>query len=426
MQAVKIIPASNVNAEIIPPGDKSISHRAIMFGAIAEGDTRIKNLLASDDVLSTISVFEKLGVSIKEEAGEFLVKGVGLRGLKPSDDELFSGNSGTTARLVSGILAGQDFESALTGDDSLSQRPMNRVIQPLQYMGAEIKAREDNFLPLKIIGRELKAIEYISPVASAQVKSAILLAGLYARGITSVTEPAQSRDHTEVMLKAFGADIISEGVKVSINPDNSHLVGREILVPADFSSASFFIVAGILLDNSRITIINTGINPTRTGLLDVLKRMDAKVELVDEKESVEPTATIIAKTSPGLKATCIKAKELPRLIDEVPILMVAATQAEGITIIEGAGELRVKETDRIDSMSANLKKMGAKIIVKGDRIEITGKTPLKGAELESLMDHRTAMASAIAALCAKSPSTITDSDCVAISYPGFFDVINSL
>jgi 3-phosphoshikimate 1-carboxyvinyltransferase len=337
------------------------------------------------------------------------------------------GNSGTTTRLLLGILAGQNFKATLTGDESLSKRPMRRITQPLMSMGAVIEGQDNaNLLPITIKGQNLKPISYNSPIASAQVKSAIIFAGLYAKGITEVTEPCKSRDHTEKMLELFGVDIEDKGHSVSVKGmDNSELNPQTINVPGDISSAAFFVVLGLLAKNSEIKIASCGINPTRIGILNVLKRMGAKIELANIKKEYEPCADIIVRSS-SLKATEISEQEIPLLIDEIPVISLCATQADGTTIIKGAGELRVKETDRIYSIVTNLKNAGADIKAEGDAIIIKGPAQLKGISCESFGDHRTAMMMLITGCIAKGKTTVNDTDCIKTSFPDFLDQLKSL
>ncbi|MDP3790133.1 MAG: 3-phosphoshikimate 1-carboxyvinyltransferase [Candidatus Omnitrophota bacterium] len=420
----RINPIKKIEGEIIVPGDKSISHRAVMLGAIASGNTSIKNFLMAEDCIATINAFKNMGVSV--DIGEIVkVGGRGLKGLKKPGTELYLGNSGTSIRLLLGILAGQDFDAVLTGDESLSSRPMKRVTAPLREMGARIEGKDDaNFAPLKVHGGTLKAIAYNSPVSSAQIKSAILLAGLYAEGTTSVAEPVKSRDHTERMLKLFGADVVLDGLRVSVG-ESRILKGRDIDVPGDISSAAFFIIAALLLGGSRITLKHVGVNETRTGIIDILRRMGGKIEMKMLKNDWEPTADITV-SSGGLHGTTITKEEIPRSIDELPAIMIAAAFAKGRTVIKGAGELRVKETDRIESMRSNLKKMGGDLLSDGDDIIIEGRDDLNGAEFSSFGDHRTAMAMAIAALRASGGSVINDIACVSTSFPEFFDILKSI
>jgi len=423
-ESQKIKPIRKIEGEINIPGDKSISHRAVMLSAIASGNTSIRNFLMAEDCIATINAFKNMGVSV--DAGEIVkIKGRGLKGLKKPKTKLYLGNSGTSMRLLLGMLAGQGFEAILTGDESLSSRPMKRVTVPLRKMGARIEGKDDaNFAPLEVHGGALQAIAYDSPIPSAQVKSAILLAGLYAKGATSVSEPMKSRDHTERMLKLFGADITLDGLKVSVN-ESQGLKARNIDVPGDISSAAFFIIAALLLDGSKITLRHVGVNETRTGIIDILRRMGGKIEVKIVRNDWEPIADITVSSGP-LQGTTIAKEEIPRSIDELPALMIASTFAKGRTVIKGAGELRVKETDRIESMRSNLKKMGGDLLNEGDDIVIQGRDDLIGAELSSFGDHRTAMAMAIAALRASGDSTINDIACVSTSFPKFFDILKSI
>ncbi|MBU4376975.1 MAG: 3-phosphoshikimate 1-carboxyvinyltransferase [Candidatus Omnitrophica bacterium] len=418
----KIRPAKRIEGEIRVPGDKSISHRAVMLNAISKGESVIKNFLMAGDCIATINAFKEMGVSI--DTGDVVrVKGVGLRGLRQPKKELYLGNSGTSMRLLLGILAGQNFEAVLSGDESLSMRPMKRITEPLRRMGACIEGKGGaNLAPLKIRGGALRAIAYDSPLASAQVKSAILLAGLYADGITTVREPMKSRDHTERMLKLLGADLEVSGLKVSIK--RSELTAKDISVPGDISGAAFFIVAALLLAGSKITIRRVGMNETRIGIIDILRRMGADIEVNLLEDSGEPVCDITVSAS-SLKATVVEKEEVPRAIDELPVLMVAAAFAKGTTVINGAGELRVKETDRIGSMQKNLVKMGGVVKSEGENIIIEGMHALRGAELISFGDHRTAMAMAVAALGSSGESIINDTACVATSFPEFFNILKA-
>ena len=422
---MKFNPLRGLRGEITIPGDKSISHRAVMFGSLAEGTTRITNFLEGADCLSTISCFRKMGINIENNNGEILVRGKGLHGLTAPDDVLDVGNSGTTTRLISGILAGQDFISELTGDASIRKRPMKRIMTPLSQMGADIISLNGNgCAPLKISGKKLQAIHYDSPVASAQVKSCVLLAGLYADGITSVTEPVLSRNHTEIMLNYFGADVTSEGTTASVKPDPS-LYGREILVPGDISSAAYFIAAGLLVPNSEILLKNVGTNPTRDGILRVCKAMGADITLLNETKEGEPTADLLIRSS-SLHGTTVEGAIIPTLIDELPMIAVMAAFAEGTTVIRDAAELRVKESDRIQVMTENLQKMGADIQATDDGMIINGGKPLHGAEIDSHLDHRVAMSFAVAGLLCDGPLTIRNGECVNISYPEFYSDLYSL
>lgn len=428
MSSIRVENISRLRGRIFPPGDKSISHRAVMISSIAKGKSFISNLLGSLDCAATIDAFRKMGISIelaKDNAAT--IKGKGFRGLKEPESVLYLGNSGTTMRLLLGILAGQNFKVTLTGDESLSKRPMKRVTQPLRLMGASIDGIDDaNLAPITIRGGALKPIEYNSPVASAQIKSAIIFAGLYADGTTRITEPYKSRDHTERMLKLFGAELKQEGLSVSIKGlGNSELTPQSIVVPGDISSAAFFITLGVLGKRSEITIASCGINPTRTGILKVLERMGASIEIVNEREGFEPCADIKARSS-SLKATKVSEEEIPLLIDEVPLIALCATQAEGTTIIEGVKELRVKETDRVNSIVTNLKAMGADITAEGDDIIINGPTELKGTTVESFGDHRTAMMLTTAGCIAKGTTTVNNTECIATSFPDFMDRLRDL
>lgn len=425
VQIMKISHASPLRGELAIPGDKSISHRSVMFGAIAGGITEIDGFLAGADCLSTISCFRQLGIDIdlcpSADGMRVLVRGKGLHGLSASDTVLDVGDSGTTARLLSGILAGQPFTSRLTGDALIQKRPMKRIITPLTQMGASFVCEYgNNCLPFSVSGGNLRGISYKSPVASAQVKSAVLLAGLFAEGKTSVTEPALSRDHTERMLSGFGAELSREDLTVTISPAKE-LFGQHILVPGDISSAAYFLCAGLLVPGSEILVKNVGINPTRAGILSVLTRMSADLELLNPREvSGEPVADILVRHTPSLKGTEIGGAEIPALIDELPVIAALACFAEGTTVIRDASELRVKETDRIAVMTEVLSAMGADITPAEDGMVIRGGRPLHGAETDSHGDHRVAMSLAVAALAAEGTTAIRGVDCVDISYPGFF------
>lgn len=408
------------------PGDKSISHRAVMFGAIAKGKTTVTGFLPGEDCLSTIDCFRKLGVDIQVDGTNVEINSPGMEGWQEPKEVLYTGNSGTTTRLMLGILAGTNFHSMMTGDASIGKRPMGRVTKPLKQMGALINGREGGqYTPLAIQGTKLKAIDYTMPVASAQVKSAILLAGLQAEGTTIVREKEVSRDHTERMLKQFGANIeVKDGV-ISIE-GGQQLKGTHIDVPGDISSAAFFLVAGAIVPNSEVVLKNVGINPTRAGIIEVMQQMGADLTIAQEKsDAAEPTATLTVRTS-HLKGTTIEGEIIPRLIDEIPIIALLATQAEGTTIIRNAEELRVKETDRIEAVVTELKKLGADITATEDGMIINGPTSLKGAKLSTYGDHRIGMMAAIASLITESPVEIDDADCIAISYPTFFEHLDLL
>lgn len=409
-----------LRGEITVPGDKSISHRAVMFGALAKGTTSITNFLKGADCLSTISCFEKMGIEIEQLPSEILIHGKGLHGLNAPETILDAGNSGTTTRLLSGILAGQAFCTTLTGDASIQKRPMTRIITPLSQMGGKIESLSDNgCAPLKITGHPLKPIHYLSPVSSAQVKSCVLLAGMYADGITKVTEPYLSRNHSELMLRSFGADVISEGTTAAIT-GNPVLEGQKVIVPGDISSAAYFIAAGLLIPGSEILIKDVGINPTRDGILKVCADMGADIQLLNKREyGKEPVADILVKHS-ELKATVIEGALIPTLIDELPMLAVMAAFAQGTTVIRDAQELKVKESNRLDIIVQHLSAMGADIIPTEDGMEIHGGKLLKGAVLDSYMDHRIAMSFAVAGMAADGETEILNASCVDISYPEFY------
>ncbi|MCX5717168.1 MAG: 3-phosphoshikimate 1-carboxyvinyltransferase [Nitrospirae bacterium] len=424
---IELKKAKRLKGEIIPPPDKSISHRAVILASLAKGKSVVRNFLRAEDTMSTLNAFRKLGIKIEDKGKKIIIEGKGIHGLKEPADIIDCGNSGTTARLLSGILAGNPFFSVLTGDDSLRQRPMARVINPLKEMGAEISGRDKGkYLPIAIRGKRLNAINYNMPVASAQVKSALLLAGLYADGETKISEPIKSRDHTERMLSSYGVRIDIEGLKIKIK-GGQELKAKDMDVPGDFSSAAFFIVAALLIPDSDITIKGVGINPTRTGLLDVLKTMGADIELTNIRNiSGEPVADIHCKGGRGLTAVNITKEHIPALIDEFPILCIAATQADGMTTIRGAEELRVKESDRIKAMATDMRKMGVEAEELSDGIRINGNANLKGASINSYGDHRITMAFSVAALIAKGRTTINGISSVNISFPGFFEMLKRL
>ena len=416
---------NKLHGKLTIPGDKSISHRAVMFGALAQGTTRITHFLEGADCLSTISCFQAMGIHIQKNKDEVLVEGKGLHGLKAPLDILDVGNSGTTTRLISGILAGQDFTSQLTGDASIRQRPMGRIITPLSLMGAQITSQHQNgCAPLTIQGGHLHGIHYQSPVASAQVKSCVLLAGMYADAPTSVTEPVLSRNHTELMLNYFGAQVTSKGTTASILPQPD-LKARDITVPGDISSAAYFIAAGLLVPGSEILLCNVGINPTRDGLLRVCQAMGGDITLLNVRNDGEPTADLLIRSS-SLHGTEIKGEIIPTLIDEIPMIAVMAAFADGTTVIRDAAELKVKESDRIQVMTDNLTRMGADVEALPDGMIIHGGKPLHGATIDSHKDHRIAMSFAVAGGICEGPLTITDGECVNISYPEFYTDLYSL
>ena len=417
---------TSLKGEVTIPGDKSISHRAIMFGSLAEGTTEVTNFLQGADCLSTISCFRKLGIQIENTAERILIHGKGLHGLSESSETLDTGNSGTTTRLISGILAGQSFTTFLNGDASIQTRPMKRIMTPLSMMGADITSLNgNNCAPLRICGGHLHGITYQSPVASAQVKSCVLLAGLYADAPTSVTEPVLSRNHTELMLAGFGAKVTSSGTTATIEPEPD-LRGMKIEVPGDISSAAYFIAAGLIIPNSEILVKNVGINPTRDGILRVAIEMGGDITVLNEKISGgEPTCDLLVRSS-SLKGVTVGGEIIPTLIDEIPMIAVMACFAEGTTIIKDAQELKVKESNRIDTVVTNLKAMGAHIEATDDGMIIEGGYPLHGAVIDSHLDHRIAMSFAVGALGADGETTIEGADCVKISYPKFYETLESL
>lgn len=426
------VEAKKLRGKLIAPADKSISHRVVVVSALAQGQTKVKNLSTCQDCLQTITAFKNMGITITRSRDGFIIQGKGLDGLhRPVKGELFLGNSGTSMRMISGVLSGAAFECKLSGDDSLSQRPMKRVIEPLTLMGAKISARMKDgqqFPPLVVRGGKLVPVHYTTTVASAQVKSAILLAGLYAEGQTQVTEPAQSRDHTERMLKRFGADISVHQLSVSVK-GRANLSATTLTVPGDVSSASFFLVGACISKGSQVSVESVGLNPTRTAFLEILQKMGAKINIVYQNKasdySDEASGKVSAESS-HLKAISITPEQIPMLIDELPILMVAATVAEGETKISGAGELRMKETDRIKAMVTNLSRMGADIEAFNNDIVIRGPSRMTGSSVDSFLDHRIAMCMAIAGLAARGRTTIKNADCVNVSYPGFFKTLAQL
>ena len=416
---------TRLRGELTVPGDKSISHRAVMFGSLAQGTTRITHFLEGADCLSTISCFRKMGVDIERNASEILVHGKGLHGLSAPSEILDVGNSGTTTRLISGILAGQSFTSELNGDASIQSRPMKRIMTPLQSMGADIVSIKGNgCAPLRITGKSLQAVHYQSPVASAQVKTCVLLAGMYADGITRVTEPVLSRNHTEIMLNYLGAKVTSQGTTASIEPEPL-LKAREIQVPGDISSAAYFIAAGLLTPDSQILLRNVGINPTRDGILKVCRAMGADITLLNINEEGEPVADLLIRSS-QLHGTTVEGSIIPTLIDEIPMIAVMAAFAEGTTVIRDAAELKVKESDRIAVVTEGLRRMGADIQPTEDGMIIHGGKPLQGAKINSYLDHRIAMSFAVAGTICDGTMDIVKGDCVNISYPEFYKDLYSL
>lgn len=403
--------------QIKVPGDKSISHRAVMLGSLANGVTEISGFLKGADCLSTIDCFRKMGIDIDINGENVTVHGNGLRGLKKPDEMLYTGNSGTTTRLLCGILAGQNFDTSITGDTSIQKRPMGRVVKPLSMMGAKI---ENEYCPLYITGTKLHGIDYKMPVASAQVKTAIILAGLYADGETAIHEIEKSRDHTELMLSAMGADLTVDNLDITVKPTND-LTAVNVDVPGDISSAAFFLVLGAIMLNSQITVTNVGINPTRTGIIDVLKDMGADITLENVHTSAGETVADITVRSSSLKGTTVGGDIIPRLIDELPIIAVAAVFADGQTVIKDAQELKVKETNRIRAVVDEFNKCGIDITETDDGMIINGGKSIHGADFKTYGDHRMAMSLTVLAQLADGESTLDDSDCACVSYPTFFD-----
>ncbi len=408
-------------------GDKSISHRAVMFSSISKGHNKISNFLMGEDCLSTISCFRKMGVDIQIDGKDVYVKGNGLYGLQKPKEILDVGNSGTTIRLMMGILAGNKFDATLIGDNSIAKRPMKRVTDPLRLMGCNIEGKDDaNYTPIKIYGGDLKAIDYHMPVASAQVKSALILASLYANDTSFIYEKVKSRNHTEIMLKSFGADINVENLKISVNPVNE-LFSQDIYVPGDISSAAFIIVSALITKGSEVIIKNVGLNETRTGIIDVVKNMNGNIEIINERlVGGELVGDLLVRYTKDLCATTIDKDIIPRLIDEIPVIAVLATQAEGTTIIKDAQELKVKESNRIKSMVENLKILGADIEELEDGMIIKGKSKLNGGKIKTFKDHRIAMAFSTLNLISAETIKLDNEDCINVSFPGYFDLIKSL
>lgn len=426
MKSITIHPAAAVKGELTVPGDKSISHRSIMLGAIANGTTTVRGFLRGEDNMSTMHAFRAMGVDIADDGETIRIAGRGLYGLKEPGDVLDCGNSGTTIRLITGLLAGQSFFSVVTGDQYLRKRPMKRVVEPLSLMGARISGRNGGTLaPLAIDGGSLKGISYKSPVSSAQIKSSLMLAGLYADGDTTVTEPSLSRDHSERMFRLFGASLTLNDGGVTVR-GGVELTARDVTVPGDISSAAFFMVAALITPNSELLIKNVGVNPSRTGVIDVLQAMGGDVQLLDQRDvSGEPVADILVRSS-RLKGIAISGGVVPRAIDEFPAICVAAARAEGVTTIRDARELRVKETDRITAMADNLKKAGITVTETDDGMDITGSEQFLGGTVDSCGDHRIAMSMSVAALVASGPVTVTDIGCVATSFPTFFPLLEKV
>jgi len=415
-----------LRGESTPPGDKSVSHRSLIIGALASGTTEVSGFLNCEDTISTADAMRKLGAVIDINGSDVKITGKGLSGLSEPDDVIDAGNSGTTTRLLAGLLSAQGFFTAVTGDRYLRARPMKRVVDPLRLMGARITGREGgNKLPLAIEGGSLKGISYRLPVASAQVKSALLLAGMYADGETEVIEPEPTRDHTERMLRHFGVKLQKKGNSIKITRQKE-FEARDISVPADLSSAAFFIVGALISPGSELLIRNVGINPLRTGVIDVLRNMGGNIDITNEREvSGEPVGDILVRAS-ELRGTVIEGETIPKAIDELPVIAAAACFAGGETVIRDARELRVKETDRIKAMTAELLKLGARVTEFDDGMSIKGGAPLTGARCSSWGDHRIAMAVAIAAMRASGETEIDGAECVSVSYPGFFEVLSGI
>lgn len=408
-------------------GDKSISHRAIMFSSISKGHNKISNFLMGEDCLSTIDCFRKMGVDIKIEGKDVIVKGNGLYGLKKPNDILDVGNSGTTIRLIMGILAGNKFDATIIGDNSIGKRPMKRVTDPLRSMGCKIEGKDDaNYTPIKIYGGNLSSINYKMPVASAQVKSSIILASLYADKMSTIEEKVRSRNHTEIMLKSFGADININDLQININPVDE-LYSQDIYVPGDISSAAFIIVGALITKGSEVLIKNVGLNETRTGIIDVVKSMNGNIEIFNKRlVGGEIVGDILVKYTENLCQTTIDKSIIPRLIDEIPIIAILASQAEGTTIIKDAKELKVKESNRIKAIVENLKNMNCDIEELEDGMIIKGKSKLKASYIKTYNDHRIAMAFSIANLICEDEIKLDNKNCVDISFPGYYDLLNKL
>lgn len=426
---VKINPCKSVRGEVCLPGDKSIAHRYAMIGAIAEGETQLHNFAPGQDCQSTLNCMRQLGIGIEQRGGEVLIQGTGLRGLCAPKEGLDAGNSGTTVRLLSGILAGQRFESTLSGDASLCKRPMKRILDPLRRMGAQIEAREGGYAPIHIVGGPLRAIDFNPDTPSAQVKSCVLLAGLYAVGRTTVRESVPTRDHTELALSRFGADLQATGGKISLNPVG-RLMGVETTIPGDLSSAVFWIVAAAILPGSSVSITGVGLNPTRNAVLGLLTNWGADIRIdLPGGAKGEVAGDLRIRYSPNLGAAGrleITHQQVPLIIDEIPALAVLGARTPHGMHIRGAGELRVKESDRLHAMTENLNRMGIAVKEISDGLDIPGNQRMRGAQMDSYGDHRIAMACAVAALSAEGASGIEHPECAGISYPGFYETLESL
>lgn len=422
---MKLVKATHLNGTIAVPADKSISHRSIMFGALANGTTTVRNFLRGEDCYSTLHAFQELGVPISDDGETITIEGQGFAGLKAAESAIDIGNSGTTIRLMMGILAGQSFETTMYGDDSLNRRPMNRVMLPLREMGAHLTGDQDTeFPPITVTGNgSLRPITYAMPVASAQVKSAIIFAALQAAGTSTIIEKEASRNHTEEMIRQFGGEITTEGKTITVIGPQS-LQGQEVIVPGDISSAAFFLTAAAIMPESQVTLTNVGINPTRTGILEVLEEMGAEMSIHDQ-DVQNQSATIDIRSS-QLTAITISGDIIPRLIDELPIIALLATQAHGTTVIKDAEELKVKETNRIDATAEELQKLGAVITPTADGLIIHGPTKLHGGQVSSRGDHRIGMMLQIAALLTDEDVELDRAEAVAVSYPHFFDDVTTL
>ena len=421
---VKVAPATRLRGDFQLPGDKSISHRSALFAAIGAGSSQLRNYSSARDCQSTLDCLAALGVQIKRESGLITVEGAGLDGLRASSQMLDAGNSGSTIRMLSGILAGQAFTTEITGDESIQRRPMKRIIDPLKLMGARIEAREGNFAPIKIAGGNLRAIEYTPPVASAQVKSCVLLAGLFAEGKTTVVEKTPTRNHTEVMLRECGALIDADGERISVTGQHPLRALGDYTVAGDLSSAAFFIVAALLVPDAVIRLRHIGINPSRTALLDVLKQMGGQIEIENPRLAHgEPVADIVARSSTLRGEWELSGAVIANLIDEIPILAVAATQLNGTLTIRDARELRVKESDRLRAITDNLRRLSVIVEEFDDGLRLSGPQQLRGARLESFDDHRIAMAFAVAGLIANGETEIVGADAASVSLPEFYQLL---
>jgi 3-phosphoshikimate 1-carboxyvinyltransferase len=426
MKKIHVAPLAGCRAKVRVQGDKSISHRAIIIGSLAKGTARIRNFLEAEDTLNTAKIYRELGVRIEKKGGAWLTHGRGLFSLREPAKTLYAGNSGTSIRLNLGVLAAQNFTSTITGDAQIAKRPMKRVILPLTEMGARFESN-NGMAPVVVHGGQLRGISYKMPMASAQVKSAVMLAALHADSPTVIIEGARSRDHTEKMLAHFGADVSVKGNRITIKPGRE-LSAAEVFVPGDISSAAYFAVAGVIMKGSKITVKDVGLNPTRTGLISALRKMGAKIKVTNlRKKNNEPVGDIVASSS-RLKGGVIRGALIPKLIDEIPVIAVAAAQARGRTVIRDAKELRVKETDRIATVAANLRRLGIRVEEKEDGMIIHGNAgaPFRYADIDSFGDHRIAMAFSVAALASENGMLIKDVECVNTSFPEFFNIINSL